>query len=126
MARRSVAGSLLLPSGRKQRPRLLRRRRPKQRPRAEEAGIRGVKGSNELDPDYRRRLMLFVMLDAAAVLFILVPGLIYLFVLDNGLSEQELMLYVVGLLAVQAAIIGFPLWKFGILHGPQAGKRDAR
>lgn len=70
--------------------------------------------------------MLFVMLDAASVLLILVPGLIYLFVLDNGLSERELMLYVVGLLAVQAAIIGFLLWKFGILQGPQAGKRDAR
>lgn len=70
--------------------------------------------------------MLFILLDAAAVLLVLFPGLIYLFVLDNGLSEQELMLYVVALLAVQAVITGLLLWKFKILRGPQAEKRDAR
>jgi hypothetical protein len=75
---------------------------------------------------YQRRLMLFVVLDAAAVLLVLLPGLIYLFVLDNGLSERELMLYLVGLLAVQAAIVGLLLWKLRILQGPQAEKRDAR
>jgi hypothetical protein len=66
------------------------------------------------------------LIDAAAVLLVLLPGLIYLFVLDNGLSERELMLYVVGLVAVQAAITGLLLWKFRILRGPQAEKRDAR
>ncbi|MGD9804974.1 MAG: hypothetical protein AB7E81_00510 [Hyphomicrobiaceae bacterium] len=82
--------------------------------------------SDALQSDANRRLMLFVLIDAAAVLLVLLPGLIYLFVLDNGLSERELMLYVVGLVAVQAAITGLLLWKFRILRGPQAEKRDAR
>jgi len=66
------------------------------------------------------------VLDAASVFLVLLPGLIYLFVLDNGLSEQDLMLYVVGLVAFQAAVVGLLLWKLRILQGPQAGKRDAR
>ena len=70
--------------------------------------------------------MLFVILDAASVLLVLMPGLLYLFVLDNGLSEQKLMLYLIALLAVQAAIVGLLLWKLRILRGPQAEKRDAR
>ncbi len=60
------------------------------------------------------------------MLVVVLPGLIYLFVLDNGLSERDLMLYVVGLIAVQAAVLGLLLWKLGILRGPQAEKRDAR
>jgi hypothetical protein len=82
--------------------------------------------SGDQDAAYRHRLMLFVALDAAAVLLVLMPGLTYLFVLDNGLSERELMLYLVGLLAVQAAIVGLLLWKLRLLRGPQAEKRDAR
>ncbi len=70
--------------------------------------------------------MLFAMLDAAFVLLVLLPGLIYLFVLDNRLSETDLMLYLVGLLAVQAIVTGLLLWKFRILRGPQADTRDAR
>lgn len=72
------------------------------------------------DAEFRRRLVLFVVLDLAAVLFILVPGLIYLFGLDNGLSERNLVLYVLGLIAFQAAVVGLLLWKLGIVRGPQA------
>lgn len=67
-----------------------------------------------------------MLLDAVAVLLVLFPALIYLFVMENGLSERDLLLYVIGLLAVQAAITGLLLWKFRILRGPQAEKRDAR
>lgn len=70
--------------------------------------------------------MLFAVLEAASVLLVLLPCLVYLFVLDNGLSEQELMLYLVGLLVVQALIVVLLLWKLRILQGPQAEKRDAR
>ena len=88
--------------------------------------ISGRDQSDALQSDANRRLILVVLIDAAAVLLVLLPGLIYLFVLDNGLSERELMLYVVGLVAVQAAITGLLLWKFRILRGPQAEKCDAR
>lgn len=81
----------------------------------------------EASPDDRRkRVILFAVFDAAATLLVLVPGLIYLFLLDNGLSERDLMLYVVGLLVVQAVITGLLLWKFRILRGPEADTRDAR
>ncbi len=70
--------------------------------------------------------MLFALLDAAFVLLVLLPGLIYLFVLDHRLSENELTLYLVGLLAAQAIVTGLLMWKFRILRGPQADTRDAR
>jgi threonine/homoserine/homoserine lactone efflux protein len=87
-----------------------------------EAIIRTEGTSIEDTPASRRRLYLFFMLDAASVVLVLVPGLIYLFVLDNGLSERDLILYVVGLIAVQAAIVGLLLWKLGILRGTSGGK----
>ena len=84
--------------------------------------------AGQLDPagDYRRRIVLFALLDAAFVMLVLLPGLIYLFVLDNGLSERDMMLYVVALLALQAVVTAALLWKFRILPGPQSDKRDAR
>jgi hypothetical protein len=74
----------------------------------------------------RRRLIFFVMLDAAFVLLVVVPALIYLFVLDNGLSERDLMLYVVGIVSLQAAVTGLLLWKLRIIPGPRTDKKDAR
>lgn len=76
--------------------------------------------------DYRRRVLLFVLLDAAFVALVLLPGLIYLFVLDNGLSERNLMLYAAGLLAMQAVVTALLLWKFRIVPGPQSENKDAR
>jgi hypothetical protein len=90
------------------------------------AQSRGGNTSPDVAADYRRRIVLFALLEAAFVMLVLLPGLIYAFVLDNDLSEQDLMLYVVGLLVVQAAVTGLLLWKFRILRGPQAEKRDAR
>ncbi len=76
--------------------------------------------------DYRRRIILFALADAAFVALVLLPGLIYLFVLDNGLSERDLMLYVTGLLALQAPATGLLLWKFRIIPAPPTEKQDAR
>lgn len=76
--------------------------------------------------DHRRRIMLFALLDAAFVALVLLPGLIYLFVLDNGLSERNLMLYAAGLLALQAAVTALLLWKFRIIRGSQSDTKDAR
>jgi len=88
--------------------------------------IRSREASPDLAADYRRRIVLFALLEAAFVMLVLLPGLIYVFVLDNDLSERDLMHYVVGLLVVQAIVTGLLLWKFRILRGPQADIRDAR
>ena len=53
----------------------------------------------------------------AFVLLVLLPGLIYLFVLDNGLSERELVLYVIALVVMQALVTGLLLRKFRIIPG---------
>jgi hypothetical protein len=82
--------------------------------------------AREADPDFRRRVVLFAVLDAAFILFVLLPGLVYLFVLDNRLSEGDQMLYVVGIVALQVVVTGLLLWKLRILPGPQSDKRDAR
>jgi hypothetical protein len=103
--------------------------RPRQKARRElpeEAQIRGREASPDLAADYRRRIVLFALFEAAFVLLVLLPGFIYAFVLDNDLSERDLLLYVVGLLAVQAIVTGLLLWKFRILRGPQVDTRDAR
>ena len=78
------------------------------------------------DADYRRRIVLLALAEAAFVLFVLLPGLIYLYVLDNGLSERDLMLYVVALIALQVAVSGLLLWTFRIHPEPQSDTRDAR
>jgi nitrate reductase NapE component len=74
----------------------------------------------------RRRFILFAVVEAAFVLLVLLPGLIYVLVLANGLSESQLILYALGLLALQAVVTGLLLWMFRIIPGPQSGRPDAR
>ena len=90
------------------------------------AQTRGGNTPPDVAADYRRRIVLFASLEAAFVMLVLLPGLIYAFVLDNDLSERDLLLYVISLLAVQAIVTGLLLWKFRILRGPQVDTRDAR
>lgn len=83
-------------------------------------------GADDAASAHRKRLIFFLLVDTAFVFFVLVPGLIYLFLLDNGLSQHDFMLYLVNLIALQAVITVLLLWKFRLIPGPPTEKKDAR
>ena len=69
---------------------------------------------------------MFAVVDGAITLLGLFPALVYLFVLDYGLSERDLMIYGIALIALKAAATGLLLWIFRIISGPHSDKSDAR
>ena len=73
-----------------------------------------------------RNQLLFVLFDTAFVFFVVLPAILYLLVFDNGLSERQLVVYVIALVAMQALVTGLLLWKFRIVSAPPTEKRDAR
>ncbi len=83
-------------------------------------------GTDDAASARRKRLMFFLLVDTAFVFFVLVPGLIYLFLLDNGLSQRDFMLYLVSLIALQAVVTVLLLWKFRLIPGPPMERKDAR
>ncbi|MFV0294756.1 MAG: hypothetical protein ACK5JT_01390, partial [Hyphomicrobiaceae bacterium] len=70
-------------------------------------------------------ILLFVLCDLAVVLFVILPSVIYLFLLDNDLSERELVFYVIALVSLQTLVTGLLLRKFPILPGQPTEDRDA-
>lgn len=78
------------------------------------------------DPDVRRRILVFALVEAVFMLFVTVPVLLWLFVFANGSSEAELTRYALGIVALQAAFTALLFWKFRIIPGAKVGNTASR
>ncbi|MBS0242183.1 MAG: hypothetical protein JSS20_08385 [Proteobacteria bacterium] len=79
--------------------------------RGREAGAEAGTGG-----DRRRLRLLALILNAASLFLVVLPVVIYGY-LGNGLSADRLMLYVVGLILIQAVATAFLIWTFRFAPG---------
>jgi hypothetical protein len=69
-----------------------------------------------LEADVRKGVVKFALIEGAFVLFALLPGLLRLFVYNDGISKDRVQLYLVGLLGGYVVVSTILSWRF--LIGP--------